>query len=207
MTSGAIFLVLTYCIIFYFYVVSSLDRSIIICAQFRSPEESRDEVLTEKVDIYSLASVMFVVLTGKSPYFEQVGDYMTYTDHHYQKKVAKFERQCQAPQIPDRYRMLTPITNNGSAAISNATQHDDQQGNGSPNSSRAAAKRSTSLSADATNTTVHEGDDPAIQAIVSIIQQCHQCDPTLRPSANEIVAKLSAVFDKQDTLHGALFLN
>jgi len=39
--------------------------------QFRSPEEYRYEIQTEKVDIYSMGNIFYVLLTNKKP-FENV---------------------------------------------------------------------------------------------------------------------------------------
>ena len=95
------------------------------------------------MDIYSLGSVLFFVLTGKDPYFMEVGDY--WTTSHYKSKVSSRERHCQSPQIPQWYLRST---------------------------------------------------NQFIQAIVSAIQRCHACDPTLRPSAHELANEFSTILSR-----------
>jgi len=67
---------------------------------YKSPEESKEEFLSEKVDIYSLGSVMFFVLTGIYPYFYDVGDY--YEDG-FKSEVKRRLAQCSKPLLPSKF--------------------------------------------------------------------------------------------------------
>lgn len=56
--------------------------------------------MSEKVDIYSLGSVMFFVLTGIYPYFYDVGDY--YEDG-FKSEVKRRLAQCSKPLLPRKF--------------------------------------------------------------------------------------------------------
>lgn len=75
-------------------------RRINNAVSYRSPEEAREERLTEKIDVYSLGSILFKIITGATPYYET-----NQMDEKFAKiKLAqKMLMNNQMPMLPSRY--------------------------------------------------------------------------------------------------------